>query len=115
MRLIWQRELQQLSAHFHSRSGHLVSLVYSDGTMSRDPVEGVAGISTSTMEMHVAPSMLFSCCMTANEDVTVANITCYITSVDPARLELASVRAAADKQMCSPLFQLRHRSRVGAF
>ena len=68
-------ELQQLSAHFHSRSDHLVSLVYSDRIMSRDPVEGVAGMSTSTMETHVAPSMLFSCCMTANEDVTVANIT----------------------------------------
>ena len=40
--------------------------------MSRDPVEGVVGIF---METHVAPSMLFSCCITANGDVTVANIT----------------------------------------
>ena len=81
--------------------------------VTRDPVEGVAGISTSTMEMPATPSMLFSCCITANGDVTVANITVIYNSVDPASTRTCvRVETAADKQMCSPLFQLRHRSRV---
>ena len=71
--------------------------------VTRDPVEGVAGISTSTMEMPATPSMLFSCCITANGDVTVANITVIYNSVDPAstrtrvRFELLQISKCAHR------------------